>query len=136
MVFFSFFFFFFFKIKVANLLTVLGLGLPCSNVPYPLMYAEGTSEEANSFNCVQRGHQNFLENLPIFLVAQLLLASIHPRTAAFLILLWSVGRVVYFLGYSQGDPNKRLPGAIVSALTQLGSCLSLLYLGLRAALKA
>eukprot|EP00884_Botryococcus_braunii_P002283 jgi/Botrbrau1/12055/Bobra.0295s0010.1 len=104
------------------------------NVPYPRLYAEGASAEAESFNCVQRGHQNFLENLPLFLGMQLLLASIYPRTAAGLIVLWAVGRVVYFLGYAKGDPNKRLPGAVVSSLTQLGSYFAVIFLGLRAAI--
>lgn len=102
-------------------------------MPYPRLYAEGSNAEAEAFNCVQRGHQNFLENLPIFLGLQLLLASIFPRTAAGLIVLWAVGRVVYFLGYAQGDPNKRLPGALISMLTQLGSCLAVIFFGVRAA---
>ncbi|GMF19170.1 unnamed protein product [Phytophthora lilii] len=36
------------------------------NVPYPQMYAEKKDKHANEFNCVQRAHQNVLENLPLF----------------------------------------------------------------------
>lgn len=35
----------------------------------------------------------------------------HPLAAAALSLAWVIGRVVYTLGYSQGLPQKRLPGA-------------------------
>lgn len=32
------------------------------------MYAESDNKNAKAFNCVQRAHQNVLENIPIFLV--------------------------------------------------------------------
>ena len=32
-------------------------------IPYPVMYAESSHKDANAFNCVQRAHQNSLENL-------------------------------------------------------------------------
>jgi glutathione S-transferase len=99
------------------------------------MYAEGSSENAQNFNCVQRGHQNTLEALPLFLISQLLLASLYPLTAAGTIAFWTVGRIIYFLGYAKGDPNKRLPGAIICNLTQLGSWLALAYIGGRAFFK-
>ncbi|TYZ62206.1 hypothetical protein PybrP1_009799 [[Pythium] brassicae (nom. inval.)] len=31
------------------------------------MYAEQSDKNAKAFNCVQRAHQNFLENVPMFL---------------------------------------------------------------------
>lgn len=34
-------------------------------VAYPAMYAEGDSEGARTFNCVQRAHQNALETMPL-----------------------------------------------------------------------
>lgn len=30
------------------------------------MYAEQSDKNAKAFNCVQRAHQNLLENLPVF----------------------------------------------------------------------
>jgi hypothetical protein len=36
-------------------------------VKYPALYAPGSDANANAFNCVQRGHQNSLEQLPHFL---------------------------------------------------------------------
>jgi MAPEG family len=35
-------------------------------VKYPALYASGSDDNANAFNCVQRGHQNSLEQLPHF----------------------------------------------------------------------
>lgn len=34
---------------------------------YPALYAESSNPKAHEFNCVQRGHQNSLEQLPHFL---------------------------------------------------------------------
>ena len=31
---------------------------------YPLLYATGDDENSKTFNCIQRAHQNSLENLP------------------------------------------------------------------------
>lgn len=45
-------------------------------------------------------------------------------------------RVVYALGYSSGEPAKRIPGGAVSALVQLGVMVSLLVTGVRLVLAA
>jgi glutathione S-transferase len=103
-----------------------------SNVPYPALYAEGTSEKAFKFNSIQRGHQNMLEALPIFLICQLLISTVYPYTAASIILFWTLGRVVYFLGYSKSGPSGRTPGAIWTIGTQLITWLSLTFIGVKA----
>ena len=36
---------------------------------------------------------------------------------------------MYMVGYSSGDPNKRLPGSMISNLTQLASIFFLAFLG-------
>mmetsp|Transcript_6780 Transcript_6780/g.19547 ORF Transcript_6780/g.19547 Transcript_6780/m.19547 type:complete len:118 (+) Transcript_6780:101-454(+) len=36
-------------------------------VKYPALYADSTVKDAQTFNCIQRGHQNSLEQLPHFL---------------------------------------------------------------------
>lgn len=75
-------------------------------IKYPVMY----SESNNVFNCIQRAHQNFLENFTQFQV-MLLLGGIHyPQLGAAAGLVWLLGRIVYAVGYSTGDPQKRLKG--------------------------
>ena len=44
-----------------------------------------------AFNCVQRAHQNTLEQLPIWFAAQAALASVHPMTAGVLGFVWMTG---------------------------------------------
>ena len=81
------------------------------DVPYPTLYADGDSESANTFNCVQRGHQNSLEGYAGFLALLLVAGVKFPLTAAISGVVYSLGKVLYFNGYSTGDPNKRLQGA-------------------------
>ncbi|KAL4447865.1 hypothetical protein ABPG75_005084 [Micractinium tetrahymenae] len=103
-------------------------------VSYPTMYAEGDSEEAVIFNCTQRAHQNTLEYLPATLGTQMMLGLVYPKVAAGLGLVWAASRVVYTLGYSTGDPSKRLPGTAGSGLAYVALLLSTVVVGLRTAL--
>ncbi len=51
--------------------------LPCPcryNVKYPLLYANGDDEASKTFNCIQRAHQQSLENLPQACCTMLLLS--------------------------------------------------------------
>ncbi|CAO2833122.1 unnamed protein product [Amaranthus hypochondriacus] len=79
------------------------------NVFYPTMYAlESENKEAKLFNCVQRGHQNSLEMMPMFFVLMILGGMRHPCISAGLGIFYIVTRYFYFTGYSSGDPQKRL----------------------------
>ncbi|KAL3136661.1 hypothetical protein ABBQ38_005902 [Trebouxia sp. C0009 RCD-2024] len=89
-----------------------------AGVEYPKLYAEGNNAVSVKFNCTQRAHQNTLENLPVFLIMQILLAQAYPMFASGLGVAWAVGRIVYALGYSSGDAKKRLPGSAISNLVQ------------------
>ncbi|KAF7047474.1 hypothetical protein CFC21_056401 [Triticum aestivum] len=76
---------------------------------YPTMYAtEAENKDAKRFNCVQRGHQNSLEMMPLFFVTVLLGGLQHPVVAAALGLLYTVARFFYFKGYATGVPENRL----------------------------
>ncbi|KAL3624847.1 hypothetical protein CASFOL_031515 [Castilleja foliolosa] len=91
------------------------------NVPYPTMYAiEAENKEAKLFNCVQRGHQNSLEMMPVFFTLTILGGIRHPLISASLGVVYSVARFFYFKGYATGDPQKRLSIGKYSFLAVFG----------------
>ncbi|GKV20338.1 hypothetical protein SLEP1_g30478 [Rubroshorea leprosula] len=78
-------------------------------VSYPTLYAsESENKDAKLFNCVQRGHQNSLEMMPMFFILMILGGMRHPCVSAGFGLLYIVGRYFYFTGYATGDPQNRL----------------------------
>ncbi|KAJ3216640.1 Microsomal glutathione S-transferase 3, partial [Dinochytrium kinnereticum] len=97
-----------------------------AGVPYPYMYADkkeaDESKDKYVFNCVQRAHQNTLENYPGFLLVLLSGGIEHPKMAAASGALFLIGRYVYAAGYSTGEPKKRLSGsfAFIGLLSLLG----------------
>eukprot|EP00887_Chlorella_sp_A99_P005485 scaffold1.g5485.t1 len=79
-------------------------------VPFPNLYAPQGHEKEKEFNCVQRGHQNSLENLPTFLSLLAVAGYRFPIPAAVCAAVYLAGRVRYFQGYSTGDPKARYKG--------------------------
>ncbi|KAF4131652.1 MAPEG family [Phytophthora infestans] len=75
------------------------------------MYAEKSEKNAKAFNCVQRGHQNIVENIPSFVGLFFPSALYRPQVATAAGLVRILGFVVYMRGYSSGDPQKRMQGA-------------------------
>ncbi|XP_057807306.1 uncharacterized protein LOC131021990 [Salvia miltiorrhiza] len=76
---------------------------------YPTMYAsESENKDAKLFNCVQRGHQNSLELMPMMLVLLVLGGIRHPLIAASLGAAYTLTRYFYFKAYSTGHPKNRL----------------------------
>merc|ERR1711893_168708 len=80
------------------------------NVMYPKMY----SEDKEHFNCYQRAHQNYLENLPLFIALVILSSLYMPKYAAVLGGVWLVARAIYALGYYTGNPKNRIYGFLIS----------------------
>jgi glutathione S-transferase len=81
-----------------------------------------------------RAHYNTLEWMPIFLPSLWLFAIYWNSTvAAILGLVWIVGRIIYFLGYS-ADAAKRGTGfyiqALAAAVLLFGALGRLIYLAL------
>ncbi|KAI0094312.1 membrane-associated proteins in eicosanoid and glutathione metabolism [Irpex rosettiformis] len=95
-----------------------------AGIKYPQLYAEKaeaqSNREARLFNCVQRAHQNTLENLPTALFSTLVAGLVYPRFAGCACAFWSVARIIYTIGYGSGDPAARnLLGAnVMGSLTQ------------------
>mmetsp|Transcript_6690 Transcript_6690/g.17011 ORF Transcript_6690/g.17011 Transcript_6690/m.17011 type:complete len:145 (+) Transcript_6690:669-1103(+) len=81
-------------------------------VKYPTLYADKRDvKEAHEFNCIQRAHQNNVENAPNF-YGLLLIASLqNPKVAGIAGVVYFLGRLAYFSGYASGVPSKRNVGA-------------------------
>ncbi|WOG84416.1 hypothetical protein DCAR_0103599 [Daucus carota subsp. sativus] len=91
------------------------------DVQLPTMYAlESENKNAKLFNCVQRGHQNSLEYLPMFFIFMTVGGIKHPIIAALLGCIYVVARYFYFIGYSTGDPKNRLTYGFYNFLALMG----------------
>ncbi|KAK7276166.1 hypothetical protein RIF29_17301 [Crotalaria pallida] len=100
------------------------------NVPYPTLYAiESENKQAKLFNCVQRGHQNSLETMPIFFMLMILGGLKHPSISAALGLLHTVARYFYFTGYATGEPKNRIKLGGFHMLALLGLMVCTLSFG-------
>ncbi|OQO10945.1 hypothetical protein B0A48_05200 [Cryoendolithus antarcticus] len=86
-----------------------------AKIPYPQAYAESNDMKAASgdekkkmylFNCAQRAHGNFLENMPAFTIAMLIAGLRFPVTAAIMGLGWNVSRIFYAVGYTSPNHDK------------------------------
>ena len=73
-------------------------------VDYPAMY----SDKSQIFNCIQRAHQNTLEQLPLFLACLIIVGLAYPKFAAACGAVFLTSRFVYASGYSTGDPKSRM----------------------------
>ncbi|KAI6007177.1 hypothetical protein EDD15DRAFT_27889 [Pisolithus albus] len=89
-----------------------------AGIAYPQLYAEQAECKASPvalrFNCTQRAHQNTLESTPIVVLGTLITGLKYPLLATALGSAFSIGRVIYTLGYKTGEPAKRIPGAAIS----------------------
>jgi glutathione S-transferase len=81
--------------------------------------------DAFAFNCIQRGHQNTLENISFVIALMLVTWPAFPLPSAICGAIWVVGRVLYMLGYAR-SPKLRMWGAIgyVGLLGLLGLALA------------
>ncbi|AWP16762.1 Microsomal glutathione S-transferase 3 isoform 2 [Scophthalmus maximus] len=77
------------------------------DVKYPTMY----SDKEQTFNCIQRAHQNTLEVYTQWLVFLTIAALVYPLSASVLGAIWVTSRLSYAWGYYTGDPSKRMKGA-------------------------
>ncbi|KAJ7216530.1 hypothetical protein GGX14DRAFT_605069 [Mycena pura] len=97
-----------------------------AGIEYPRLYAEKAemtaSPAAVKFNCVQRAHQNTLENIPQVTVV---LGLRHPTLAASALGVWVISRVAYTLGYASGEPSMR--NNVFTRLTYYPSIMTLMF---------
>lgn len=99
---------------------------------YPKLYAEGFSDSAKKFNCVQRGHQQALETYTQFVMLSLVAGIKYPAAATLGGLLWIVARFAWAAGYATGEPSKRYDSIVgfgiwTSLLIQLAGAVATVY---------
>ncbi|ESO88900.1 hypothetical protein LOTGIDRAFT_209813 [Lottia gigantea] len=91
-------------------LTILAMNVMKARKKYKVEYPNLYSNNHN-FNCVQRAHQNTLENLTFFIMFLLAGGLQFPKLCAASGVLYLISRLVYAYGYYTGDPAKRNYGA-------------------------
>ncbi|CAH1437060.1 unnamed protein product [Lactuca virosa] len=97
---------------------------------FPTLYAtEADTKDYKIFNCIQRGHQNSLESVPIFFVFMVLGGIQHPLICSALGLVYSVSRFFYFTGYSSGNPKRRMPIGKYNSVALVGLLLANISFG-------
>mmetsp|Transcript_15974 Transcript_15974/g.11529 ORF Transcript_15974/g.11529 Transcript_15974/m.11529 type:complete len:193 (-) Transcript_15974:109-687(-) len=79
---------------------------------YPKLYAEGFSDHAKKFNCIQRGHQHALETYTAFVTLSLIAGVKYPITATVGGLVWLAARFAWAGGYATGEPSRRYENLI------------------------
>ncbi|KAK4127898.1 membrane-associated proteins in eicosanoid and glutathione metabolism [Parathielavia appendiculata] len=109
-----------------------------AGVKYPITYV--TAEQADkdpkayAFNCAQRAHANFTENLTPFLTALLISGLKYPVYSAVLGGTWAFGRVLFALGYTSKGPQGRTTGGYLASLSNIVLALGAAYTALGFAL--
>ena len=94
---------------------------------YPTMY----DNNKPLFNAVQRGHQNMLETHYAQLWVMTLAGLHYPTYAALAGAVWSIGRIAYFVGYSTGNPKRRMVGGLIAAPAFLSCIVMASMVGLK-----
>lgn len=69
-------------------------------VEYPHLYAPHDHKHKHEFDCVQRQHQQFLENAFFVTTCMFVNGLLFPKLAASLHMVWLLGGVIYSLGYT------------------------------------
>ena len=74
-----------------------------AGVPYPNAYASAAECKESlakyRFNCAQRAHSNYLENLPMFVTGAAISGLKYPVASAVMGAVWLIGRIAYLHGY-------------------------------------
>ncbi|KAK5660115.1 hypothetical protein OQA88_13584 [Cercophora sp. LCS_1] len=102
-----------------------------ANIRYPNAYASHDQAEkdpkAFSFNCAQRAHANFTENVTSFTTALLIAGLRYPTVVAAAGTVWSLCRALYARGYVKKGPEGRVAWSIGAVLIDFGLKLTAVY---------
>lgn len=98
-----------------------------AKVLYPNAYASHEEAEKDAakytFNCVQRAHANYLENLAVTLPLMIASTPLYPRATAILGGAWLFARVLYAIGYKRSKSGSNGKGRYIGVFynfAQLG----------------
>ncbi|XP_074335702.1 uncharacterized protein LOC141672903 isoform X2 [Apium graveolens] len=108
----------------------LWMGYQVVKARIKLYASESDNKDAKLFNCIQRGHQNTLEWMPLFLTLMAMGGIKHPIISAVFGLVYVVARYFYFTGYSTGHPQKRLTIGVYNYIALAGLLLCTISCGL------
>ncbi|KAK2072535.1 hypothetical protein P8C59_006883 [Phyllachora maydis] len=104
-----------------------------AGVQYPNAYASdelaAKDPKAFKFNCAQRAHGQFLEQLTPTVAVLLISGLRFPLASAGMGLGWTLSRILYARGYINNGPKGRELGAITSYLMSIGLALTSVYTG-------
>ncbi|KAI2608475.1 membrane-associated proteins in eicosanoid and glutathione metabolism [Hypoxylon fragiforme] len=117
-----------------------GRARKASGITYPTAYASqelaDKDPKAHAFNCAQRAHANYTENLTPFLGALLISGLYFPTSSTTLGAAWVIGRVLYAYGYTSSGPKGRVTGSVVSIVTDAALKIMAIISGVKIVLSA
>eukprot|EP01123_Difflugia_compressa_P010641 TRINITY_DN3942_c0_g1_i1.p1 TRINITY_DN3942_c0_g1~~TRINITY_DN3942_c0_g1_i1.p1 ORF type:complete len:218 (-),score=14.25 TRINITY_DN3942_c0_g1_i1:186-779(-) len=92
------------------------------NVPWPNLYADKSHKYANEFNCVQRGHQQTLESVPMFMGMLFIAGKTYPVLTGICGSIWAATRILFLWDYAKGAKKRgsRSFAGIISILLLSG----------------
>lgn len=110
-----------------------------SKTNFPLLFADESVKvdykidvAKKRFNCAQKAHLQFTENVNLTLVAGWITGVCYPREAAGLITVWAVSRFFYMLAYSTGEPKRRFPPNFFNLASQIALIVSAIVTSIKA----
>ena len=92
------------------------------NVKLPNLYSTSKDKDGVAFNCVQRGHQNFIETYAQVVLSALFVALIVPRPniAGMMLITIAIARVLYAKSYRTNIPSRIGPLLIAIFTMSIG----------------
>ncbi|KAK3994751.1 hypothetical protein QBC44DRAFT_321974 [Cladorrhinum sp. PSN332] len=115
-----------------------GRARKASGIKYPTSFASTELAEkdpkAFKFNCAQRAHSNFTENLTPFLGGLLIAGLKYPVFAGAAGIVWSLARVSFAVGYVKNGPQGRMLGSATGSLIDFALKVAAAYTALGFAL--
>mmetsp|Transcript_11103 Transcript_11103/g.21264 ORF Transcript_11103/g.21264 Transcript_11103/m.21264 type:complete len:147 (-) Transcript_11103:216-656(-) len=97
-------------------------------VKYPALYAPPGHKHEEKFNCIQRAHQNYLENWSQVMIMTVVNGLFYPKYAAAFCAVFAFGRIVYGYGYKAFGPSGRQIGGMIAHLGDIPLMLMMPYI--------